>query len=259
MKNILVVLLFVSGVSFGQLSTPSGIKYHKFGTGPDVVVYMDGYSSYPNPLGSAFYKQFYPYIKDKATVYMAIPFPSTGWEKPWNGKLLGTDFLNFVVHEHPTARIFVTGFSAGGDSGYIYGAERVTAFAAVAGSDLNNYNGMMNWRTKGIPVWAFIGTNDTSENSRANCEKTWVVWYYGSDHLGKLKDGTPTYVTGGHSSVPAYAYNPANGLWEWFNSIGKPPDNSGIDKHGLKFYLRHTDGKIVFEFEGGVLKEVTPD
>lgn len=258
---IIIILVFAAlfyfSVAIAQtpLKTSSGISYYKFGSGPDVIVYFDGYSSSPNPLGSAFYKSFLPSIQSKVTCYLPIPLASSGWEKPWNGTWIGTDFLNFVADQHATGRIFVTGFSAGGDSGYIYGAKRVTAFASVAGSDLNNYNGMMNWRDNGIPVWAFIGTTDTSENSRANCEKTWINWF---DPVGDLK---LTYVTGGHGSVPGYAYNPANGLWAWFDSIGKqpePPDNSGIDKPGLKFYLRK-DGKIVFEFEGAILKELTPD
>lgn len=260
--TLLFSLLFLYSTVNAQLTTPSGIKYYKYGSGPDVIVYMDGYSSAPNPLNSAFYKSFLPSISNKVTCYIPIPFASTGWEKPWNGTWLGTDFLNFVADQNPDKRIFVTGYSAGGDSGYIYAAKRVTAFASIAGSDLNGYNGMMNWRGKGIPVWSFIGTTDTSENSRANCEKTWITWFYGSDHLGKLKDGLPTYVTGGHGSVDDYAYNPANGLWEWFDSIGKPvepPINPVVKIPPKISYFDTGENKFVVELENGQILKFSPD
>jgi hypothetical protein len=246
-----------------KLLTPSGISYYKIGSGPDVIVYFEGYSSSPNPLNSTFYKSFLPSISARVTCYLPINFPNAGWEKPWNGTFTGTDFLNFVADENPEKRIFVTGFSAGGDPGYIYKAKKVTAFASVAGSDLNNYNGMMEWRNKGIPVWAFIGTNDTSENSRANCEKTWVTWYYYGGNTsnvptGKLKDGKPTYVTGGHSSVPTFAYNPANGLWEWFETIGNP--TNPVLKDPVKVaYFETGEGKLIVETEGGRVLKFTPD
>lgn len=217
------------------LTTPSGIQYHKFGNGPDVIIYMDGYSENPNPLGSSFYRSLFPTISNKVTCYMPIPLPKQGWEQTLsNGKKRGTEFLDFVADNHLTERIFVTGYSAGGDPGYIYAAKRITAFASVAGSDLNGYKGMMTWRSKGIPVWAFIGTTDTSENSKANCETTWVKWFA---PVGNLK---LSYVTGGHGSVPVYAYNPANGLWDWFDSINKPipaPDPVPTKEPITDFYV----------------------
>lgn len=259
MKKIilfLLIALFYTSIALAQAyyKTPSNIGYYKTGSGPDVVIYMDGFSSNPNPLGSSFYKSFLPSIQDNVTCYISIPFANTSWEKPWNGTLLGTDFLNFVAEQHPNARIFVTGFSGGADPGYIYGAKRITAFASVAGSDLNGYKGMMWWREQGIPVWAFIGTTDTSENSRANCEKTWISWF---DPVGDLK---LTYVTGGHGSVPVYAYNPANGLWAWFDSIGKQPEPPPlIDDQGKSWYYSESEKVIIFETVNGKKLRVTPD
>ncbi|HEY3403880.1 MAG TPA: hypothetical protein VGK59_10865 [Ohtaekwangia sp.] len=221
MKKLLILsLLLITFNSFGQLTTPSGIKYYKFGTGKDVIVYMDGFykNVTPTPLNTSFNLSFLPSIQSNVTCYIPIPIMNAAWEKLMSsGLMMGTDFLNFVADENPEPkRIFVTGYSAGGDPGYLYGAKRVTAFASVAGSDIQGYHGMMAWRDNGVPVWAFIGTTDTSENSRANCEKTWISWF---DPVGDLK---LTYVTGGHGSVDDYAYNPANGLWAWFDSIDKP-------------------------------------
>jgi len=249
------------GLTLQQIfKTPSGISYYKFGNGSDVVIYMDGYSSNPQPLQSSFYKSFHPSISTKVTCYIPIPLANSGWEKPWNGTWIGIDFLKFVVSENNGKRIFVTGYSAGGDPGYIYAVDGITAFASVAGSD-TNWNGMMGWRGKLIPVWAFIGTSDTSENSRANCEKTWISWFYGTDHLGNLRNGAPTYVNGGHGSVDDYAYNPANGLWAWFDSIGKPtePLPVPIDDQGKSWYYSESEKVIIFETQNGKKLRVLPD
>lgn len=258
---IVLTALFYTSIAVAQVyyKTPSNIAYYKIGSGPDVVVYMDGYSSAPNPLGSSFYRSFLPSIQSKVTCYIPIPLANSGWEKPWNGTWIGIDFLKFVVSENQGKRIFVTGYSAGGDPGYIYAVDGITAFASVAGSD-TNWNGMMGWRGKLIPVWAFIGTSDTSENSRANCEKTWISWYYGTDHLGNLRNGAPTYVNGGHGSVDDYAYNPANGLWVWFDSIGKQPVPPPlIDDQGKAWYYSESEKVIIFETVNGKKLRVTPD
>lgn len=263
-KRLILVMAVYSALmiwgcvqAFGQtiLKTPTNISYYKFGSGPDVIVYFDGYSSAPNPLASNFYRYFLPSIQSKVTCYIPIPFANSGWEKPWNNSWLGTDFLNYISDQHVTERIFVTGYSAGGDPGYVYGARRVTAFASVAGSD-SNYNPMMNWRDNGIPVWSFIGTSDTSENSRANCEKTWIAWF---SPVGRLKG--PTYVTGGHGSVDDYAYNPVNGLWAWFDSIGKPvdPEPIPVDDPVLKAYFRSSENKLIIETQSGKVLKFTPD
>lgn len=247
------------------LTTPSGISYYKIGSGPDVKIYMDGWSEKPNPLASSFYNKLLPSIKDRVTCYMAIPLPKTGWEKPWNGTMMGTDFLNFVADQHPeSTRIFLSGYSAGGDPGYVYAAKRITAFASVAGSDLNGYNGMMEWRKKKIPVWSFIGTHDGSENSKANCEKTWITWYqYGnnmaSTPIDSLYNNCPTYVSGDHLAVDDYAYNPANGLWEWFDSIGQAaPPQPSVDDPVVKSYYRPSEDKLIMETESGLTLKFQP-
>lgn len=239
------------------LKTPTNMSYYKIGSGPDILVYMDGYSEKPNPLGSQFYNKFLPSVQDKVTCYIPFPFPNAGWEKPWNGTNTGCDFLNFVASQHKTERIFVTGYSAGGDPGYIFGANRVTAFASVAGSD-RNWKSIQWWvNEKHVPVFAIWGENDTSENNTANCKYTWLDCF-------KTFGGNLTYkiVPGNHPVIDDYAYNPANGLWSWFDSIGKPvePPINPVTKIPLKnAYFILPDKKLEVELENGEVLRFTPD
>lgn len=254
--TLFIVLTALFAVAQAYYKTPSNIAYYKIGSGPDVVIYMDGFSSNPNPLGSSFYKSFLPSIKDKVTCYIPFPFPNAGWEKPWNGTNTGCDFLNFVASQHKTERIFVTGYSAGGDPGYIFGANRVTAFASVAGSD-RNWKSIQWWvNEKKVPVFAIWGENDTSENNTSNCKYTWLDCF-------KTFGGNLTYkiVPGNHGVIDDYAYNPANGLWEWFDSIGKQPDPiNPVTKIPVKnAYFILPDKKLEVELENGEVLRFTPD
>lgn len=199
-------------------TTPSGIQYHKLGSGPDIKVYMHGFEE--NPLNSQFFSRLYPTIKDKVTLYMGLVPGSSGWEKPWNGTSIGQDFLNFVVGENSGKRIFVSGFSAGADPDYIYGVKGITAFASVAGKS-DDYKGFTAWVANAPPVYAFAGTADTSVNKWALCEKTWNQWYRNFGGADKLTWRPITGAT--HGAVAAFAYTPANGLWEWFNAQGVIP------------------------------------
>lgn len=262
MKKLLftIILVFVAlsyfSVAMAQLKTGSGISYYKYGTGPDIIVYMHGYGE--NPLSSAFYKSFYPSIQDKVTCYMGLIPGTSGWEKPWNGVSIGEDFLKFVVSENPGKRIFIATFSAGADPDYLYNVKGITAFASVAGK-ADNYKGFMAWVPEAPPVYAFAGTNDTSQNSFALCSKTWTSWFVGAGGGSKL---IWKPITGAnHGGVAAYAYNPTNGLWEWFDSIGKQPDPiNPVTKIPVKnAYFILPDKKLEVELENGEVLRFTPD
>lgn len=246
--------------------TPSGIGYLEHYNGPDkpLKIYLhgdgesgNGESDLQKIMRVAFCSKFFNANKDRFN-FLIPQYPAGvhGWGK------LGVEFWNFAGSNYKyDGREYISGHSAGG-KGVMYllstlnsaGQKLPTAAAVVAGEA--DYKATLPLVGK-IPVKLFVGDRDTTittQDKRTILQKMQSLQTWLKTPAADYRE----YPGVGHGS-DSKAYDAAEGLADWFLSKGTAvvPPEIRVDIPGTKFYLR--DGKIVFEFENGVKKELTPD
>jgi hypothetical protein len=237
--------------------TSDGLYYHDSElNSPNVFAYFHGFNE--NPLYSSFYKILYPKIKDLIRVVMPInPYANSGWEKPHNGLYIGSHFIRHIVRAFPGVRI-PAGYSAGADPDYILLEPGLHGFVSVAGKS-DQYQNVLKFAGTKIPVIAFAGTADTSENSYTLDQKTWVKWFQteGGGNLTWI-----VYDSATHGAVDDKAFSDSR-LIEWIKKVIDAnltnPVPQPIDDPVLKAYFREAEGKLIIETESGKTLRFTPE
>lgn len=219
-----------------------------------VIPYFHGFNE--NPQYSAFYKTFYPKIKDRWRVVMPLnPYPNSGWEKPHAGSLIGTVFLEKFKTMFAGSKIIPASFSAGADPDYLLKVPGLAGFISVAGKS-DQYQNVLTFATTGVPVIAFTGTADTSENHHDLVVKTWVTWFKGAGGNLTFTD----YSGANHGQVAAKAYTPDPNLINWIEKVvGTDPINPVVKDPVKSAYFVESEGKLIIETEGGKILKFTPD
>lgn len=235
-------------------STPEGFTYHDSGlNSPNVIAYFHGFNE--NPLYSSFYKILYPKIKDLIRVMMPVnPYPNSGWEKPYNNLPLGTYFIRLLVSRVPGIRL-ASGYSAGADPDYLLKEPGLHGFISVAGKS-DQYQNVLSFAKTGIPVIAFAGTADTSENSYTLDQKTWVKWFQteGGGNLTWI-----VYDSATHGAVDDKAFSDSR-LTEWIKKIiDATPVEPPVEIKDPVVESYWNGSKLVVITESGLKKELTPD